>query len=67
MFCRLKMKGAVAFVIVALGKMKRYIRIKHYNNHGTFSGDNFAQGYGQKICLKSALLDFPGKNLQQTA
>ena len=29
-------------------------------------GDNIVQGYGQKICLESAILDFPGRNLQQT-
>ena len=30
-------------------------------------GDNIVQGYGQKICLKFTILDFPGRNLQQTA
>ena len=30
-------------------------------------GDNIVQGYGQKICLESAILDFPGRKLQQTA
>ena len=29
------------------------------------NGDNIVQGYGQKICLKTAILDFPG--LKQTA
>ena len=29
------------------------------------NGDNTVQGYGQKICLKSAILDFPGRNLQK--
>ena len=29
-------------------------------------GDNIVQGYGQKISLESAILDFPGRNLQQT-
>ena len=29
-------------------------------------GDSVVQGYGQKISLESAILDFPGRNLQQT-
>ena len=33
----------------------------------TIYGDNTVQGYGQIICLKSAILDFPGRELQQTA
>ena len=32
-----------------------------------FIGDNIVQWYGQKICLKSAILDFPGRKLPQTA
>ena len=32
-----------------------------------YFGDNIVQGYRQKICLESAILDFPGRNLQQTA
>ena len=33
----------------------------------TKNGVNIVQWYGQKICLKSAVLDFPGRNLHQTA
>ena len=28
--------------------------------------DNYVQRYRQKICLKSAILNFPGRNLQHT-
>ena len=31
------------------------------------NGEYIVQGYAQKICLKSAILDFPGRNLQLTA
>ena len=47
------------------------LEIKKKRGRGEAEGrlrrDNIDQGYGQKICLKSAILDFPGRNLHQTA
>ena len=37
----------------------------HYQGEG--GGYNIIQGYRKKICFKSAILDFPGRDLHQTA